>query len=124
MKNCIIPIHPKHVEKIFSGEKICEIRKSFPAQLFGNFIIYETAPTSAIVGEFEVDYLAAERNIYRLWEEVKHDAGISKEEYLKYFGRRIGKYCYAIYISNLVKYPEPKRWNRPAPQSYVYTEEF
>ena len=53
-KTIILSIHPKHIEKILSGEKRYEYRKRIPLDI-NYLIVYATAPTKKIVALIEVD---------------------------------------------------------------------
>lgn len=53
--NALLSIKPEFVEKIFSGEKRFEFRKSAFRQDISCVIVYATAPVCRIVGEFEVE---------------------------------------------------------------------
>ena len=49
----LLSIKPEFVEKIFSGEKRFEYRKSiFKQQNIDTIVIYSTMPVGMIVGEF------------------------------------------------------------------------
>ncbi len=54
MKTILISIHPKWCEKIFSGEKTIEVRKTAPKPPF-KAIVYETfngGGSGKVIGEF------------------------------------------------------------------------
>lgn len=51
MKSILLPIKPVFVERILSGEKWYEFRKRLPLDI-ERVVIYETAPTKKVVGEF------------------------------------------------------------------------
>lgn len=51
MKSILLPIKPVFVERILSGEKWYEFRKRLPLGI-ERVVIYETAPTKKVVGEF------------------------------------------------------------------------
>ena len=53
--NALLSIKPEFVEKIFSGEKRFEFRKSAFRQDISCVIVYATSPVRRIVGEFEVE---------------------------------------------------------------------
>ena len=75
----IISIKPKYVEKIFSGEKKYEFRKSFPDGV-KVMLIYATAPVKKIVGIAFVEKVLRGRK-EELWEKTNLQGGISKAEY-------------------------------------------
>ena len=55
MKAIMLSIHPEWAEKIYSGEKTIEWRKSFPNEFISNqtkVYLYETAPVQKVTGMF------------------------------------------------------------------------
>lgn len=55
MKAIVMSIDPRFIEKIFSGEKVYEYRKSVAKQKPEKIIIYSTSPVSAIVGDAVIE---------------------------------------------------------------------
>ena len=57
-KAILLSIHPKWAEKIYSGKKTIEWRKSFPKEFVSNetkVYLYETAPVCKVTGFFILD---------------------------------------------------------------------
>ena len=50
----ILSIHPSHIEKILSGEKLYEYRKRIPTDI-RHIVVYATAPIKMIVALIEID---------------------------------------------------------------------
>ena len=50
----ILSIHPNHIEKIFSGEKMYEYRKYLPEGI-KYIIVYATAPIKLVVAIIEIE---------------------------------------------------------------------
>lgn len=48
----VMPIHPRYANAILGGTKSAEFRKRRLAPDIQRIVVYETAPTSLIVGEF------------------------------------------------------------------------
>lgn len=118
MKTAIISIKPEYVEKIFSGEKQFEYRKNYINA--SRFIIYETAPISAVVGMFNASVTKATPD--SIWRYTSHSAGISKEAFFEYFNGE--KKAFAYRICSIFKFPKPIPLEyfglkRP-PQSFCY----
>lgn len=118
MKTAIISIKSEYVEKIFSGEKKFEYRKNYINA--SRFIIYETAPTSAVVGMFNAS-VTKETPDY-IWQYTKLAAGISKEAFFEYFNGK--KKAFAYHLYDIIKFPKPIPLEyfglkRP-PQSFYY----
>ena len=128
MKSVLISIQPKWVEKIGSGEKTIEVRKSRP-KLETPFkcYIYETnwkdntywknrhkGKLGKVIGEFVCDKITdisvVVRNCNENYNEVYHNDEC-KGSYLTWkelqeYGK--GKTLYGWHISNLVIYDKPK----------------
>lgn len=118
----ILPIHPRHVEKILTGEKQYEYRKRIPNDL-RFIVVYSTAPISKITALIEVAEVIKDcPNI--LWNKTQEFAGISKDFFDKYFANQ--NLSFAIKIKRVFKI-EPEQ---PicllgiinAPQSYLYVD--
>lgn len=85
MHNCaLFSIKPEFVQAIFSEKKRYEFRKRSCKQEIFRIIIYETSPTSKIVGEASVSDVIVDSPL-NLWMRAKSAAGISKESFDKYF---------------------------------------
>ena len=89
-RNLILPIKREYVQKIFSGEKKFELRKTLPKKQFDKVYIYESSGRSKIVGEFSYKKLWYLPKL-ELWEIVKDSASVTFNEYMGYFR----KYDYA-----------------------------
>ena len=50
----ILSIHPRHIEKILSGEKLYEYRKRIPMNI-RYIVVYATTPIKMIVAVIEVE---------------------------------------------------------------------
>ena len=99
--NALLSIKPECVEKIFSGEKRFEFRKSAFREDVSRVVVYATSPVCRIVGEFEVeDILQASPR--QLWQKTKDSAGISKSFFFDYFSGK--KNAVAIKIGKFKKY--------------------
>lgn len=106
MKAIILPIKPRFVKKIFTGEKHYEFRKKLCKEGIQKIIIYETAPVKRVVGEVDViKTVCGLKN--SVWEKCKEFAGITEEEYNNYF-KDCSKAC-AYEIDNPRHYNIPKQ---------------
>lgn len=118
----IISIHPHHVAKILSGEKLYEYRKKIPIDI-RYIIVYATAPVKRIVAIVEVEEVI-KGSPYILWQKTKQNAGISFNFFQKYFEnhedgyaikfKRVVKLKYALSLEIL--------GHKHAPQSYIYID--
>ena len=123
--NVLLSIKPEFSRKIFEGTKKYEFRKRiFKNQNISKIIVYETAPTHKIVGEFEIEEIFND-SITALWERTKDSAGISNSYFLEYFSQV--STGYAIKIKSTFLYDEPvsifEKYNMTPPQSFVYVDD-
>lgn len=120
-KKIIISINPSHVKNIINGTKKYEYRKIAAKKDIDKIIIYETVPVKKIVAEaqiIEVLTLSPEE----MWEQTKHESGINKEFFDKYFENR--EVANAYKLGKIKVYSKPKDLVdyglKFAPQSFVY----
>ena len=123
----LMSIKPQFVEKIRRGEKKFEFRRVLPrCQAVDTVVVYASKPVGKVVGEMIVgDYLTLP--IDEMWEWVKDEAGITREEFFNYFHGK--KYANAIEIESYQDYEQPIPMdvlfpNRVPPQSYCYLSDF
>lgn len=121
----LLSIKPEYVEKIFSGEKKFEYRKSlFSKKDIKTVIIYATMPIGKVVGEFEIDKIINLKP-QELWAQTKDHSGISESFFFEYFDKR--SQGIAIKIKSFKKYSLPKcikkDFNLTPPQSFIYINE-
>lgn len=87
----LISIHPQYVEKILSGEKRLEFRRSWAAKRIDFLVIYATVPVQKIVAVTQVGHVFhGSKN--RLWELARvKGGGISRRKLFDYMqGKREG----------------------------------
>jgi len=125
--NLIISIHPEHVEKILSGEKTWEYRKSIfkkDKSEIDRVYIYSTSPVKRIVASFKMGRII-KGSPEELWKKTGQESGTDKQELMEYFeGHKIG---YGIEITDLKELEEPvdpyeELEGFHAPQSYMYMD--
>ncbi|WP_374949541.1 ASCH domain-containing protein [Mucilaginibacter sp.] len=121
----LLSIKPEYVEKIFTGEKKFEYRKSiFQKKNIKTVVIYSTMPVGKVVGEFEIgEILSAHPN--EIWGMTKEHSGVNECFYNEYFKDRC--LAHAIQIRNIIVYNVAKPLNEVvmtnnAPQSFCYLE--
>ncbi len=80
----LISIHPNYVERILSGEKCLEFRRSWAANPIDILVIYATAPVQQIVAVTQVgNVFRGSKN--RLWELARDKGGgISRRKLFDY----------------------------------------
>ncbi|WP_407536862.1 hypothetical protein QCB49_16480 (plasmid) [Cetobacterium somerae] len=120
----LLSINPEYVEKIFSGVKKYEYRRSiFKEKNIKTIVIYCTYPVKKIVGEFDIEDVIKDTP-EKLWNLAPNNTGIEKNKFLEYFEKK--DQGYAIKIGKIKKYKIPKRLEeicvKRAPQSFQYID--
>ena len=118
--NVLMSIKPEFVDRILTGEKQYEFRKSIFKEHVERIYIYSSYPVKKIVGYFEVDEII-HKSPEELWDSYSEISGISEKDFFKYF--KDHEKGYAIKINNLKvfeEYIEMKDFT--APQSFCYVE--
>jgi predicted transcriptional regulator len=121
----ILSIKPEFAEKIFSGDKRFEYRRSiFKNREVSKIIVYASAPISKVVGEFEIVQIKC-LDLKTLWRETKELSGITEEFFYEYFkGKKLG---FALEIKKARQFKKAKcivkEYGKIAPQSFVYYNE-
>ncbi|BFT76143.1 ASCH domain-containing protein [Paenibacillus sp. P36] len=119
----LLSIKPEYADKIFTGEKKYEYRKSiFKKGNVESILVYSTRPVGKIIGEIFFDEIIVDdpRNI---WINTCAVSGISQSSFQEYFsGRESG---YAIKINKAVLFKKPIELieiinSGKAPQSFCY----
>ncbi len=118
----LLSIKPEFIDKIFSGEKKYEYRRSiFKKQPIKTIVIYASSPIQKVVGEFEIGEVLID-DIDSLWRRTHKHSGITEDFYYRYFADK--DHGYAIEIVKARKYRIAlclrKHFNLLPPQSYVY----
>jgi predicted transcriptional regulator len=84
-KILLISVKPEFAEKILSGTKTIELRKSSPNVAVGDLIIiYSTLPEKAIVGTCVVKAII-KKSPLQLWRSFSDKMGIDRKRYFDYF---------------------------------------
>ncbi len=120
----LLSIKPEYVEKIFSGIKKYEYRRSiFKNKEIDTIVIYSSSPVKRIVGEFKIKNIIKDLP-EKLWELSPENTGIDKIKFKEYFFMK--EEGYAIEIGRIKKYKTPKLLEevgvKKAPQSFLYLE--
>ena len=119
----LLSIHKEYADKIFSGEKKLELRKSFPKkQLIQSTVyLYETKSkggAGAIVGEFKCNKCLVHNDEDGIL--LSEGGCITHEQLSKYIGE--GKIIYGWIIKNQIRYNTPIPIIGRPPQSWRYIE--
>lgn len=135
MKSVLISIQPKWVEKIASGKKTIEVRKTAPKEVpFKAYIYcsygdmktnYYLTGRGKVIGEFICDKVYSIKNRgfcfsvategESITDEIARQSCLDYYDMVSYFGNKDG---YGLHISDLKIYKKPKElseFNRPCP---------
>ena len=121
----LLSIKPEFVEKIFTGEKKFEFRKTmFKRKDVTAVVIYASAPICRVVGEFQIEELLND-DVKTVWERTHKYSGVTEDYYMSYFcGRKIAT---AIQIGQIRKYSNARLLSdyniNQAPQSFCYIDD-
>jgi len=118
----LLSIKPEFAEKIFTGEKKYEFRRSiFKNKEVKTVVVYASYPIQKLIGEFEIENVIVD-DVDSLWKRTKKFSGISKVFFFSYFLNK--DKGYAIKVKNAKKYPSPRclreTYKITPPQSFVY----
>lgn len=95
----LISIHPSHAEKIISGEKRLEFRRSWAVRPVDTLVIYATERAQKIVAVAEVKhvFLGSRTNLWNLARTI--GGGISRRRLFAYLDGK--KHAFAIELMNV-----------------------
>ncbi len=121
MSKLLLSINPEYVEKIFSGAKKYEFRKTLCKRPIDGIVFYCTYPVMKVVGEASIIKVIVDEPD-KVWKTVKNAAGINKQLFDKYYQGREKAVAYQLgYIDQFIP---PRELNEfgiyHAPQSFVY----
>jgi predicted transcriptional regulator len=123
--NVLLSVRPEYANKIFSGGKKYEFRKTYFNKDVDKIYIYCTAPMQKILGVIFFEKIIYDSPI-RLWQKCNGFSGMTKNEFFNYFkGRKKG---FAIVIKKAVAFDKPidpksKLSNFTPPQSFYYFDD-
>ena len=123
MSKILMPINPIYVEKILSGTKKYEYRKTLPKKNIDKMIIYSTSPIKKVIGEVEIlEILIDDKD--KIWELTKNNSGIDKKFYNEYYKNK--EVAVAYKLGKVTKYNKEKELSEYninySPQSFVYLD--
>jgi len=122
----LLSIKPEYANKIFSGEKKFEFRKTlFKKKSVKTVIVYATMPVGKIIGEFKIKKIHKDKP-EKIWELTKENSGIDKNYFEKYYDGK--KYAIAIEVESAKLYdtpidPKEKFKKFTPPQSFTYIKD-
>lgn len=117
----LLSIKPEFADKIFSGKKLYEYRKTIFKQKVTTIVVYSSSPVQKVIGEFSIEKIY-HAEIDELWTKTKDYSGISEDFYHQYFSKK--EKGYAIEISGATLYENPldlkENYGILPPQSFAY----
>lgn len=119
----LLPIKPEYINKIISKTKRFEFRKIKPTKPVDSIIFYVSKPIQKIVLQARVVYTHIDTPI-NIWNKTQNRAGITKNEFMRYF--KNSKNAIAYELGNLKLFNPPKSLayfgiTNP-PQSFIYVD--
>lgn len=120
----VLPIKAEYAKGILFGDKLYEYRRRIPRRPVSQIVIYETAPMSRVVGTVDVcGVLEGEPG--ELYERTSYGAGISREDYDRYFDGAKKAYAFELGAPSMFDCcPSVERYGlNGAPQSFAYVKE-
>lgn len=115
----LISIHPEYVEKILSGEKRFEFRKTCPTADISHLIIYATTPIQRWVAVAEVESILTD-SPSRLWARTKYAAGISRKAFRQYYAGRSQGFAFKLGRIFSLSEEDSLKIKATGPQSYSF----
>jgi predicted transcriptional regulator len=120
-------IKPKYVEKILTGEKTAEFRRSMYSSIKkgDQVFIYSSSPQKALVGKFIIDDIIND-TVENLWKLKGKEGCISYGDFMDYYDGNSSGYCLVLKeittFSTPIKLEELRTQivNFIVPQSYRY----
>lgn len=121
MARVLMSIKPAYVKEILNGNKRFEFRKTLCKRKVSSLLIYATAPIKKVVAEIQVSAVLNDTPS-EIWKKTSYAAGISKEQFDKYFCNCSVAVAYSLGEIKQYNTPLPLDYFgiRYAPQSYCY----
>lgn len=122
----LLSIKPQFVEKIISGEKKYEFRKTeFKRKNIDTIIVYSSGQVKKIVGEIKFKKVLCDTP-KEIWNLTHLHSGLSFDSFMAYFEGK--QKAYAIVIDEFVPYKKMLSLKDrfpgvKAPQSFIYLDE-
>ena len=84
-RTLLLSVREKFAQRIFSGQKRVELRRVCPRVNKGDLLlVYVPSPIKALVGACTITGLMHD-DPFSLWKKVKNFAGVSRDEFFRYY---------------------------------------
>lgn len=118
----LLSVRPRWAHALITGDKRAEFRTRYPLDAPRTVVVYATAPVKLVIGVLTVSHVDV-GHADDLWVKHHSHAGLSKDEYDRYFHGRASRAC-AIVVDRAqqLRAPVPLSLlgvSRP-PQSWRY----
>jgi len=122
-KTLLLSIRQPYSRLILMGKKTFELRKRQPKINCKYALIYETFPTKAIIGYFEIDKIHV-KSVDQIWKMTKFKAQISEIDFHEYYKHKEIGIAIGIKKSQTLDNPIPlsNLGVKRAPQDFMYVE--
>lgn len=114
-------IKPKYVEKILSGEKKYEYRKTLLKKDVESILVYSTSPVKKVVCEIKL-LEVVKGTLEYVYSKTNKESGITLEEFNNYFKNKSIAYAYKLGTIKRLNLTLKEIGVSTAPQSYQYIE--
>ena len=124
MAKVLMAIKPIYVEKILSGEKKFEFRKTLCKRHVSSLVIYATSPIKKVIAEIQISNILT-GSPTEIWAKTSYAAGLCKIDFDQYFYNCITAVAYCLGAIQVFNPPLPLDHFgiKHAPQSYCYLSE-
>lgn len=104
-KTLLLSLRPEFAEKVFAGTKKVELRRIWPKVAIDDWVlVYVSTPVKALVGAVQVA-LIMEANPSYLWKKVRHQAGLTRQQFDDYYAGALKGY--GIFLNDTRTLPSP-----------------
>lgn len=112
-------LQPVYFDKVVSGDKTVEFRKSKPLKVFETIYFYKVGSKGSIVAKTNVvqTYLITPTIA---WEKFSEVCGVSHNEYKKYSDNLEKIFCIQISNASITSFNLADLKIRTAPQNFIY----
>lgn len=119
----LLSIKPEFAEKIFSGSKRYEYRRSIFKKKVDTVIVYASSPMRKVIGEFSIETIH-HADLDSLWKQTQKYSGITLSYYKSYFESKDKGYAIKVFGARRYKNPLDlkKSFGILPPQSFAYID--